>query len=86
MTEDDAHLFYAHEGILLPSASSYIDVSLLVSLSKENHVNLVHPGYGFLSESADFSEQLSAIGITSIGPNLGTLRQTEDKLSVRSLI
>lgn len=84
-TEDDAHLSYAHEGLQLPSASSYTDVSLLVSLCKENHVNLVHPGYGFLSESAGFSEQLAAIGVSFIGPSPEILRQTGDKLSARKL-
>ncbi|KAJ4418725.1 hypothetical protein N0V82_005398 [Gnomoniopsis sp. IMI 355080] len=84
-TEDDAHLSYAHEGLQLPSASSYTDVSLLVSLCKEKHINLVHPGYGFLSESAEFSEQLAAVGVSFIGPSPDILRRTGDKLSARNL-
>ncbi|KAJ4396177.1 hypothetical protein N0V93_000396 [Gnomoniopsis smithogilvyi] len=83
--EDEAHLSYAHEGLKLPSASSYTDVSLLVSLCREHHVSLVHPGYGFLSESAEFSEQLAAAGVTFIGPSSEILRQTGDKLSARKL-
>lgn len=45
----------------------------------------MHPGYGFLSESAELSEQLAAAGITFIGPSPGILRQTGDKLSARNL-
>lgn len=84
-TEDDAHVSYAHEGVKLPSASSYTDVDLLVSLCKQHHVNLVHPGYGFLSESAEFSGQLAANGISFIGPSPDMLKQTGDKLSARKL-
>lgn len=46
---------------------------------------MVHPGYGFLSESADFCEQLQAAGITFVGPSPEHLRETGDKLSARKL-
>lgn len=82
-TEDDAHVSYAHQGIELPSASSYTDVGLLVSLCREHHVNLLHPGYGFLSESAEFSEKLTAAGINFIGPSPEILKRTGDKISAR---
>lgn len=58
-------------------------MSLLVSLCKEHHVSLVHPGYGFLSESAELSEQLAAAGVNFIGPNPEMLRRTGDKISAR---
>lgn len=83
--EDDAHVSYAHEGLQVPSASSYMDVGLLVSLCKKYKVDLVHPGYGFLSESAEFCSQLEAAGITFIGPSSETMRHTGDKLSARQL-
>lgn len=84
-TDDDAHTSYAHESIQLPSVSSYMDVELLVSLCKTHRVDLVHPGYGFLSESAEFCEQLNAAGITFIGPSPDILRRTGDKLTARNL-
>lgn len=56
-----------------------------MSLCKKHYINLVHPGYGFLSESAEFSEQLAAAGVTFIGPSPDILRQTGDKLSARKL-
>lgn len=83
-TEDDAHVSYAHQGIELPSASAYTDVGLLVSLCREHHVDLVHPGYGFLSESAEFSEKLAASGVNFIGPSPEILRRTGDKISARN--
>lgn len=83
--DDDAHVSYAQESIELPSVASYMDVGLLVTLCKEHRVDLVHPGYGFLSESAEFCAQLSEVGIGFIGPDPETLRRTGDKLSARRL-
>lgn len=83
-SEDNAHISYAHQGIELQSASSYTDVGLLVSLCREHHVDLVHPGYGFLSESAELSEQLAAAGVNFIGPSPEVLRRTGDKISARN--
>ncbi|KAF3760915.1 hypothetical protein M406DRAFT_343069 [Cryphonectria parasitica EP155] len=83
--DDNAHASYAHESIQLPSVSSYTDVGLLVSLCKEHRIDLVHPGYGFLSESAEFCKQLLAARVTFIGPGPQILRQTGDKLSARRL-
>lgn len=83
--DDDAHVSYAQESLELPSVSSYMDVGLLVTLCKEHRVDLVHPGYGFLSESAEFCAQLSEVGIGFIGPDPETLRRTGDKLSARRL-
>lgn len=62
-----------------------MDIGLLVSLCKEHRIDLVHPGYGFLSESAEFCEQLSAVGVTFIGPDAEILRRTGDKLKARKL-
>lgn len=61
-----------------------MDVGLLVSLCREHHVNLVHPGYGFLSESAELSEQLAAAGVNFIGPSSEILKRTGDKISARN--
>lgn len=83
--DDDAHASYAHESIQLPSASSYTDIDLLVSLCQEHHVELVHPGYGFLSESPAFCAKLEAIGIAFVGPSPDILQRTGDKLSARQL-
>lgn len=67
--------------------ASYMDIDLLVGLCKMHRVNLVHPGYGFLSESAEFCAALSAadMNVKFIGPNPETLRRTGDKLKARKL-
>lgn len=83
--DDDAHVSHAHEAIELPSASSYTDAAFLVALCKEHRVRLVHPGYGFLSESPEFCAQLSRAGITFVGPGPEVLRRTGDKLGARRL-
>lgn len=83
--DDHAHVSYAHEALELPSASSYMDAGFLVALCKKHRVGLVHPGYGFLSESADFCAQLADAGIAFVGPGPDILRRTGDKLSARSL-
>ncbi|KAL1867662.1 hypothetical protein Daus18300_006217 [Diaporthe australafricana] len=83
--DDDAHVRHAHEAVQLPSAASYMDVSHLVSVCKDQHVDLVHPGYGFLSESPDFCRQLQDVGIAFVGPGPDPLIRTGDKLSARKL-
>ncbi|KAI3399578.1 hypothetical protein diail_6217 [Diaporthe ilicicola] len=83
--DDDAHVAHAHEAVRLPSAASYMDVSHLVSVCKEHHVDLVHPGYGFLSESPEFCQQLERAGIVFVGPGPDLLARTGDKLSARKL-
>lgn len=83
--DDDAHAAHAHEAVQLPSASSYMDPSYLVSVCKEHHVGLVHPGYGFLSESPEFCRQLVNAGISFVGPSADLLIKTGDKLSARKL-
>ncbi|KAG8168371.1 hypothetical protein KVR01_001120 [Diaporthe batatas] len=82
---DDAHIAHAHEAVQLPSVSSYTETSYLVSLCLEHRVDFVHPGYGFLSESPDFCQQLKAAGIAFVGPGADLLTRTGDKLSARRL-
>ncbi|KKY39656.1 putative carboxylase:pyruvate acetylpropionyl [Diaporthe ampelina] len=82
---DDAHAAHAHEAVQLPSASSYMDPSHLVSVCREHHVDLVHPGYGFLSESPGFCRQLKDAGVAFVGPSADLLASTGDKLSARRL-
>ena len=62
-----------------------MDIPLLVDLAKKHSIDAVHPGYGFLSESADFAAALAAEGVEFVGPDADVLRRTGDKLAARLL-
>ena len=68
-----------------PSAESYLDVEAVVEAARTTGADAVHPGFGFLSENADFVEALSAAGIAFIGPPPGAIRAMGDKIESRRL-
>ncbi|KAH8703162.1 PycA protein [Talaromyces proteolyticus] len=72
--------------ILLPSPGSYMDISLLVNIVKQHAIDAVHPGYGFLSESADFARRLwDDAGAVLVGPGWEILEQMGNKLHAKTL-
>ncbi|KAG9234683.1 carbamoyl-phosphate synthase L chain, ATP binding domain-containing protein [Amylocarpus encephaloides] len=72
--------------IPLPSPSSYTRIPTLLALVKEHNIDTIHPGYGFLSESALFaSAMLSEANALVIGPGAEVLERTGDKLQARGL-
>jgi pyruvate carboxylase len=62
---------------------AYLDIPGIVSLAREIGVDAIHPGYGFLSENAEFAEACAQAGITFIGPRPEVLRSLGDKVSAR---
>lgn len=86
-TEHDAsHTYNAAHAIKLPMPSSYMDVSHLVQLVKQHNIDAVHPGYGFLSESVEFSRRIAnETDAFVIGPGAEILDRTADKLQARRL-
>lgn len=85
-TEDDiSHTYNADKAIKLADPSSYMNIEELVKVVRDDSVDAVHPGYGFLSESADFAKQLENIGVSVIGPGSEILQRTGDKLQARKL-
>ncbi|RHZ52635.1 putative pyruvate carboxylase [Aspergillus thermomutatus] len=84
---DTSHCLLGHpdETISLPSAASYLDISLLAQICQEHAIDTVHPGYGFLSESAEFARRMHEIGVTVIGPGAAILERTGDKLQAKAL-
>ena len=68
-----------------PSAESYLDIEAVVEAARTTGADAVHPGFGFLSENADFVEALSAAGITFIGPPPAAIRAMGDKIESRRL-
>ena len=65
--------------------AAYLDGDTLVRLALETGCELIHPGYGFLSESAAFAEAAAAAGLTFVGPAPAALRLFGDKTQARSL-
>ncbi|KAK5277637.1 hypothetical protein LTR40_010153, partial [Exophiala xenobiotica] len=88
-TDNDAthiSLGRPHHAIKLPSASSYMNVGHLIELVKQHNIDAVHPGYGFLSESPEFSRRMwSEASCLVVGPGWDVLDRTGDKLKAKQL-
>lgn len=67
------------------AAASYLDSSKLVHTALTTGCEAVHPGFGFLSERAEFAEMVEANGLTFVGPSAETIRVIGDKLSAREV-
>ena len=75
-----------NHAIKVSSPSSYMDIDALIKLVKENGIDAVHPGYGFLSESADFARRLEQeANCMVVGPGYEVLDRTGDKLKAKRL-
>jgi len=79
-TADEA---YALNG--LSASETYLDQAKILIIAKESGADAVHPGYGFLSENADFAERVIDAGLTWIGPPPEAIRQLGDKVSARKI-
>jgi len=82
------HLEFCNEWIKLVGvthAETYLNIEQIVRLAKEHKVDAVHPGYGFLSENADFAEALNKAGIIFIGPHSDAIRVMGDKATSKML-
>ncbi|MCF0155488.1 MAG: pyruvate carboxylase, partial [Veillonella sp.] len=63
---------------------AYLDIEDILRVAKEHHVDAIHPGYGFLSENADFAKRCEEEGIIFIGPRLEHLIMFGDKVNART--
>ena len=83
------HRFKADEAYLVGRPGeplrSYLDIDGIVSLAKEHNVDAIHPGYGFLSENAEFARACGEAGITFVGPRVELLENLGDKTAAREL-
>ncbi len=66
-----------------PSPLSYLNMPALISAAEVTDAQAIHPGYGFLSENADFAERVEQSGFTFIGPRPDTIRLMGDKVSAK---
>ncbi len=81
--KDAMHVQLADEACELKSG--YLDIEAILKILREHRVDAVHPGYGFLSENAQFAEALEKAGITFIGPPASAIAQMGDKNAAREL-
>jgi acetyl-CoA carboxylase biotin carboxylase subunit len=78
------HVLLADESVCIgpaQSADSYLQVPALISAAEVTDSVAIHPGYGFLSENADFAERVESSGFIFIGPRPETIRLMGDKVS-----
>ncbi|MBV8680015.1 MAG: acetyl-CoA carboxylase biotin carboxylase subunit [Aquitalea sp.] len=66
-----------------PSTKSYLNVPALIAAAEVTDAQAIHPGYGFLSENADFAERVEQSGFVFIGPRPDTIRLMGDKVSAK---
>ena len=66
-----------------PSGQSYLNIPAVISAAEVTDAEAIHPGYGFLSENADFAERVEQSGFTFIGPRAETIRLMGDKVSAK---
>ena len=81
---DLKHVLLADETVCIgpaPSAESYLNIPAIISAAEITDASAIHPGYGFLSENADFSERVEQSGFIFIGPRAETIRLMGDKVS-----
>lgn len=81
---DLKHVLLADESICIgpaKSIDSYLNIPRIISAAEVTGAVAIHPGYGFLSENADFAEQVERSGFIFVGPRAETIRLMGDKVS-----
>ncbi|MGC9215487.1 acetyl-CoA carboxylase biotin carboxylase subunit [Acidithiobacillus sp.] len=84
---DLLHVKLADESVCIgpaPSDKSYLNIPAVIAAAEVTDAEAIHPGYGFLSENADFAERVENSGFTFIGPRAETIRQMGDKIAAKA--
>lgn len=83
------HVKFADEAVLIgeaPSSQSYLVANRIIEAAKATGADAIHPGYGFLSENANFAEEVEKNGITFIGPKPEAIRIMGSKLGAKDAV
>jgi acetyl-CoA carboxylase biotin carboxylase subunit len=83
------HVKFADEAVLIgppPSSESYLKGENIIKVAQELNVDAIHPGYGFLSENADFAEKVEESGMIFIGPKSHAIRIMGSKLAAKGAV
>ena len=86
---DSLHVKYADQSICIgppPSSKSYLSISSIISAAEITDSEAIHPGYGFLSENANFAEICENCGIKFIGPTSSNMNMLGNKRNARKLV
>ena len=86
---DARHVAEADEAVRIGTsepAGSYLSIDAVIGAAKATGANAIHPGYGFLSERADFARACEAAGVVFVGPPADVLEATGDKLGVKARV
>src|SRR5262245_1071742 len=84
--EDALHVAMPDQALRIgppPAAQSYLSIEALIAACRQTGVEAVHPGYGFLSERAEFARALEGAGIVFIGPNPKAIAAMGDKIAAK---
>ncbi|HEY3554960.1 MAG TPA: biotin carboxylase N-terminal domain-containing protein, partial [Casimicrobiaceae bacterium] len=84
---DAKYVALADESVCIgppPSAQSYLNIPAIIAAAEVTDAQAIHPGYGFLSENADFAEKVERSGFVFIGPRPETIRSMGDKVSAKA--
>lgn len=84
---DALHVRYADEAICIgpaPSNQSYLVIDKIIEACKVTHAEAIHPGYGFLSENANFARAVAAAGLILVGPSATAMEIMGNKLSAKA--
>ncbi len=66
-----------------PASQSYLNIPMILRAAALTGADMLHPGYGFLSENPEFAEALEAEGLTFVGPRAGVMRRMGDKVAAK---
>jgi len=83
---DLKHVRLADESVCIgpaPSLKSYLNIPAIISAAEVTDADAIHPGYGFLSENADFAERVESSGFIFVGPTADTIRIMGDKIEAK---
>jgi acetyl-CoA carboxylase, biotin carboxylase subunit len=83
---DAKYVMLADESVCIgpaPSRDSYLNIPAIISAAEVTDAQAIHPGYGFLSENADFAERVENSGFVFIGPTAQSIRTMGDKISAK---
>lgn len=85
---DALHVKLADEAVcvgLAPSQASYLNMDAIIAAAQQTQAQAIHPGYGFLSENAEFAARCEAAGICFVGPSPTAIRTMGDKMAAKHL-